>query len=91
VTTKIEGFFDLCASRGLDGSHGVVIPAQNIRGLMLKDEVVEAVKGGMFSIYAIESIDEGIELLTGKSASKVHGLVAKKLKEYYKKAAVELK
>ena len=97
VTFKIEGFFDLCNRRGLTGNQGVIIPVSNINDLVLKDEVVEAVKNGMFHIYPISNIDEGIELLMNKPAGKkdkngkfpldtVHGLVMKKLKEYNKKA-----
>ena len=65
VNEKIEGFFDLCKVRGLDGSHGVVIPRKNIHNLMLKKEVVDAVKDGRFSIYAIGRVEEGLELFTG--------------------------
>ena len=97
VTYKIEGFFDLCRKRGLTGSQGVIIPISNVKDLVLKDEVVEAVKNGVFHIYPIHTIDEGIELLTGVEAGTidesgrypihtVHGKVMKKLKEYYHKA-----
>jgi predicted ATP-dependent protease len=68
ATNKIEGFFELCKIRGLDGSHGVVIPHQNIKNLMLQDEVVKAVKNGLFHIYPVKTIDEGIEILTGIKA-----------------------
>lgn len=74
VTEKIEGFFDVCREKGLDGSQGVMIPMQNVDNLMLKDEVITAVKDGLFHIYAIKSIDEGIEVLTGKPAGRTaHG------------------
>jgi lon-related putative ATP-dependent protease len=65
INEKIEGFFDLCKLIGLDGSNGVIIPARNIKNLMLKEEVVQAVKDGKFFIYPIQNIDEGLELLTG--------------------------
>lgn len=68
VNEKIEGFFDLCNVRGLSGEQGVIIPRSNIRNLMLKQEVVDAVRIGKFNVYAIDTIDEGIELLTGESA-----------------------
>ncbi len=71
VNEKIEGFFDLCDARGLDGSHGVVIPGRNVRHLMLKTEVVDAVRDGKFSIYSIDWMEEGLEILTGKKAGEL--------------------
>lgn len=68
VNEKIEGFYKVCQSKGLTGEQGVVIPHQNIKNLMLKNEVVEAVKSGEFHIYAVKTIEEGIELLTGVPA-----------------------
>jgi predicted ATP-dependent protease len=65
VNEKIEGFYHLCKTRGLDGSHGVVIPRRNIKHLMLKQEVVDSVKDGKFSIYAIDRVEEGLEILSG--------------------------
>jgi lon-related putative ATP-dependent protease len=70
VNEKIEGFFDLCKARGLNGRHGVLIPASNIDHLMLRHDVVEAVKNGLFSIYPIKHVDEGIEILTGIPAGE---------------------
>ena len=70
VNEKIEGFFKICKLRGLDGSHGVMIPALNEKNLNLSDEVVEAVKNNLFHIYAISTIEEGIELLTGVPAGR---------------------
>ncbi len=70
VNWKIEGFYKVCKSRGLDGSHGVVIPKANVKDLMLKKEVVEAVKQGLFHIYAVGHIDEAVELFTGLPAGK---------------------
>lgn len=65
---KIEGFFDVCAARGLTGTQGVLIPAANVQHLMLREDVVEACTAGRFAIYPVQTIDEGIALLTGRSA-----------------------
>ncbi|MCL1926923.1 MAG: AAA family ATPase [Syntrophorhabdaceae bacterium] len=65
VNQKIEGFFDLCRFRGLDGTHGVIIPSRNRKNLLLKEEVVEAVRDGKFRIWTIDRVEEGIEILTG--------------------------
>lgn len=70
VNEKIEGFYQVCKDRGLDGNHGVIIPIQNVKNLNLSDEVVSSVKEGKFHIYAISTIDEGIEILTGVPAGK---------------------
>lgn len=93
VNDKIEGFFQICKMRGLDGTHGVMIPKQNIRNLNLSEEIVQAVKEGKFHIYAIATIEEGIEILTGVPAGKkdseghfpagsVNCLAYEKLKKY---------
>ncbi|HMM50436.1 MAG TPA: ATP-binding protein [Burkholderiaceae bacterium] len=66
VNEKIEGFFEICAARGLDGRQGVLIPASNVRHLMLRDEVVQAVREGRFAVHAVASVDEAIRLLTGR-------------------------
>ncbi|MCX7797089.1 MAG: AAA family ATPase [Melioribacter sp.] len=71
VNEKIEGFFDVCKKKGLNGNHGVVIPIQNVKDLMLKDEVINAVKEGKFHIYPVSTVDEAIEILTGVKAGKV--------------------
>ena len=95
VNEKIEGFFQICKMRGLDGSHGVMIPVQNVNNLQLSDEVVEAVKDKKFHIYAVSTIEEGIEVLTGVPAGKkdkdgkfpagtVNHLAYEKLKKYAK-------
>ena len=68
VNEKIEGFFEVCRLKGLTGQQGVMIPESNVQNLMLKEEVVDAVKAGKFNIYAVRTIDEGIEFLTGKKA-----------------------
>ena len=70
VNEKIEGFFDICQQRGLTGDQGVLIPASNQKHLMLRDDVVEAVREGSFQIYPVETIDQGIELITGMKAGE---------------------
>ena len=100
VNAKIEGFYQVCKMRGLDGTHGVIIPIQNVMNLNLSDEVVEAVKNKKFHIYAISNIEEGIEILTGVPAGKkdkngnfpagtVNNLVYEKLKKYAKISSVK--
>ncbi|MCL1845100.1 MAG: AAA family ATPase [Defluviitaleaceae bacterium] len=96
ATFKIEGFFDLCKARGLTGTQGVIIPERNVRDLVLKDEVVEAVKAGKFHIYPIEHIDDGFEILMNMPAGKfpypadtVHGKVFRKLRSYHRKVVKE--
>ena len=92
VNEKIEGFYEYCKIAGLTGEQGVMIPASNLRHLMLSDEVIGAVKEGKFSVWAVNDIDEGLEILTGTSAGKprkdgsyndktVHGLVKSRLKK----------
>lgn len=70
VTAKVEAFFRLCDARGLTGQQGVLIPRANIRNLMLREEIVDAARAGKFHIYAISTVDEGIELLTGIPAGR---------------------
>ncbi len=70
VNEKIEGFFGVCRLNGLSGEQGVIIPASNMRNLMLTDEVIEAVERGAFHVWGVEHIDEGIEILTGKKAGR---------------------
>ncbi|MBL4902586.1 MAG: AAA family ATPase [Desulfocapsa sp.] len=92
ANAKIEGFYDCCKSSGLTGEQGVLIPATNVADLMLRKDVVDSVKKGEFHVYAVKTIDEGIEILTGMTAGKcskngnypkksIHFLVDKKLKE----------
>ena len=96
VNEKIEGFFEVCREMGaLTGEQGVLIPHQNVKNLMLRDEVIEAVREGKFGIYPICTVDEGISVLTGVDAGErdpvtgafpggsVHGLVAAKLERMY--------
>ena len=70
VNDKIEGFFDICSKRGLTGSQGVVIPASNMEHLMLRKDVVDAAAAGRFHIYAVETIDQAVELLMGLPAGE---------------------
>lgn len=98
VNEKIEGFFSYCKERGLTGKQGVLIPNQNERHLMLDKEVVEAIRDGIFHIWKVSSVDEGIEILTGVTAGKpnakgefpagsIHGKVKAKLRKWMKDAA----
>ena len=100
VTQKIEGFFKLCKKRGLTGNLGVIIPLSNVKELVLNDEVIDAVKTGVFHIYPIKHIDEGIELLMGYPAGEkhedgkfpadsVHGKVYAKLAAFAKASKIE--
>lgn len=70
VNEKIEGFFDVCIAKGFSGDQGVIIPHQNAQNLMLRHDVVKAVREGKFHVYPIHTIDEGIEILTGVKAGK---------------------
>jgi lon-related putative ATP-dependent protease len=70
VNEKIEGFFEICRQRGLDGSHAVIIPRDNVKHLMLREDVVAAVEEEKFAVYAVATIDEAIELLTGQPAGQ---------------------
>jgi len=85
---KIEGFYTACKLKGLTGHQGVMIPRQNVKNLMLKPEVVQAVQEGKLHIWAVSHVDEGIEVLTGVPAGApdkpktIHGLVAKRLREF---------
>ena len=95
VNEKIEGFYQICKMKGFNGEQGVIIPVQNVRNLHLADEVIDAVKKGKFHIYAVSTIDEGIEILTGVPAGKkdkngkfpygtINYLAYEKLKKYAK-------
>lgn len=95
VNEKIEGFYQICKMKGFNGEQGVIIPIQNVRNLHLADEIIEAVRKGKFHIYAVSTIDEGIEILTGVPAGKkdkngkfpfgtINYLAYEKLKKYAK-------
>ena len=93
VNDKIEGFYDVCAAKGITGRQGVIIPAANVNNLMVRQDVVDAVKAGRFHIYRVSTVREGIEILTGMPAGErdsagnfppdsVFGSVQQKLREY---------
>jgi predicted ATP-dependent protease len=73
VNQKIEGHFDVCRLKGMTGGQGVMVPRANLRNLMLRSDVVEAVRAGQFHVYSVDTIDEGIEVLTGVSAGERNG------------------
>lgn len=90
VNEKVEGFFDVCAARGLDGTQGVLIPEANVSHLMLRDDVVDAVAAGRFAVHAVRSVDDALERMTGlpagdpglAQADTVNGRIALRLREY---------
>ncbi|MBE3594396.1 MAG: AAA family ATPase [Candidatus Carbobacillus altaicus] len=93
VNEKIEGFFDICQQKGLTGTQGVIIPEANVQNLMLREDVVQHIREGTFHIYAVRTVDEGIELLTGIPAGKpdesgeypedsLHGRVIRRLRAF---------
>ena len=96
INEKTEGFFDVCKSKRLTGKQGVIIPYQNVKDLMLREDVIDAVKEGKFHIWPISRVEEGIEILTGIKAGKhtgknyeantMFGLVEKEIKELYVKS-----
>ena len=71
VNQKVEGFYRVCKSKGITGDQGVLIPAANVDNLMLCEEVVEAVEAGRFHVYAVSTIEEGVEVLTGVPAGEL--------------------
>ncbi len=92
VNEKIEGFYTVCKAKGLNGEQGVMIPVQNVKNLMLNKEVIDAVASGQFRVWAVSTVDEGIEILTGVPAGErqedgiwpegtVNGLVDKRLRQ----------
>jgi predicted ATP-dependent protease len=92
VNQKIEGFYDVCKEMGLSGDQGVLIPHQNVRNLMLREDIVDVVKEGRFHVFSVKTINEGIEILTGIPAGErddegifpedsIHGKVEKRLDE----------
>ena len=100
VDEKIEGFFEVCRQRGLTGTQGVIIPAINAKNLMLREDVIEAVRAGHFNVYVVETVDEGLALLTGMPAGErdadgvfpansVHAQVEARLREFAEHAKSE--
>jgi lon-related putative ATP-dependent protease len=81
VNEKIEGFFDICKARELNGEQGVLIPQSNVKHLMLRHDVVSACQQGQFAVYAYNNVDEAIEVLTGQSSDKINQLVEQRLEE----------
>jgi predicted ATP-dependent protease len=92
INQKIEGFYYTCRAQGLTGTQGVIIPEQNRKDLMLREEVVDAVRKKKFRVYAISTVDEGLEILTGRKAGRrmkagfeegsIHALVDRTLREF---------
>lgn len=87
VNDKIEGFFRLCAARGLSGDQGVVVPRANVADLMLEPEVLEAVREGRFSVHAVDHVDQALELMTGRPAAEVMQHAEQELEKYRPTAA----
>jgi predicted ATP-dependent protease len=85
VNLKIEGFFDVCKARGLTGKQGVLIPHGNIHDLMLRHDIVDAVREKKFHVYCVKTIDEGIAILTGKPPEAIHKLVNARLLKFAKR------
>jgi predicted ATP-dependent protease len=87
VNEKIEGFFDVCRIQGLTGQQGVLIPAANVRNLLLRSDVIDAIQHGQFHLYPIRTVDEGMEILTGVRAGTpdedgtVNGVVSRRLRD----------
>ncbi len=101
VNHKIEGFFKVCEKRGLDGEQGVIIPWQNIRNLMLDEEVIAAVRAKKFNIWAIKHVDQGLEILTGLPAGErkdngefppdtIHYRVNRRLNDWINRSSLRL-
>ena len=84
INEKIEGYFDVCKIKGITGKQGVMMPIQNVKNLVLKQEVIDAVEKGTFSIYAISSIEEGLSVLMGKDIKEIDEKVYKNLEIYRK-------
>ena len=82
VNEKIEGFFDICTANGLNSKQGVIIPKLNVQNLILKQEVIDACEKGLFHIYAVSTVDEGLEILTGLNKKQIDEKMNKVLQEY---------
>jgi predicted ATP-dependent protease len=93
VNEKIEGFFDICAATGLNGKQGVIIPRANVKHLMLRQDVVTAAESGAFHVYAVDTVDQALELLMDKPAGErdatgafppdsINGRIERRLKEW---------
>ncbi len=84
VNEKVEGFYEVCKTKGLTGEQGVIIPHQNVKNLMLKEELIDAIKNNKFALYEVKTIDEALELLTGMNSDEVHKKVEEKLNDMAK-------
>lgn len=84
ITEKIEGFYSVCKKKGLKGNEGVIIPKNNMRNLVLSDEINKAIEEGKFKIYTIETVKEAMEILTDSSFDEIKGLVKKQLERFSK-------
>lgn len=84
ITEKIEGFYSVCKKKGLKGNEGVIIPKNNIRNLVLSDEINKAIEEGKFKIYTIETVKEAMEILTDSNFDEIKGLVKKQLEKFSK-------
>lgn len=91
LNEKIEGFFDICRAKGLTGKQGVLIPAVNAKNLMLRQDVVLAAKEKQFSIYLIKTLDEAMEILTGKPVDQIYMKVEKRLQQFLESRMKKLK
>lgn len=80
VTEKVEGWFDICAKRGLNGEQGVVVPKWNVKDLMLEQAARDAVRAGQFHVWAVTTVDEGLEILTGREASEIHAAAHRRMR-----------
>jgi predicted ATP-dependent protease len=87
VNEKIEGFFDVCRTAGFTGRQGVVIPASNVKHLMLRGDVIAAVEAGRFRVVPMTTIDEGLEVLTGIASDRITEKIAARLDDFAAKAA----
>ena len=82
VNEKIEGYYDVCRIKGLTGKQGVIIPIQNVKNLMLRDDIIKSVEEGQFHIYAISNVEEGLQILTGLTIAKIDEKVKAAFKKF---------
>ncbi|HCP09672.1 MAG TPA: peptidase S16, partial [Thermodesulfobacterium commune] len=91
IKEKVEGFYRVCKVKKFTGNQGVIIPRQNLDNLLLDEEVLEDIKKGVFQVYTVETIDDVIELLTGKKPESFHKEVSKGLKRLYELSKEKVK
>nr|MBP7913425.1 ATP-dependent protease [Proteocatella sp.] len=82
VNEKMEGYYDVCRIKGLTGKQGVIIPIQNVKNLMLRDDIIKSVEEGQFHIYAISNVEEGLQILTGLTIAKIDEKVKAAFKKF---------